>query len=260
MGNALHSAVVDLERYAPPRSLERPPGDRLLVLAPHPDDESIGCGGSLCKCADAGVPVHVVVLTDGSQGDPRLRDLAPDDPARRLGESRLVERRRSETEAALRVLGIDRVTFLGLPDGALREHAGEAAGHLAAILDDWRPDTVLLPFVTDRHADHFAANLCLMQAVERCQGAWPERLECLGYEVWSPIYANLVVDVSRVMERKRRAIRCHASQIEVLDYLAGIEGLNRYRAVSGLVDGDHAEAFFAAPLPVYRRLYRDLLR
>jgi N-acetylglucosamine malate deacetylase 1 len=235
-----------------------PPGRRALVLAPHPDDESIGCGGTVHKYVQSGAAVRVVVLTDGRDGDPTLRRLARNDPARQRGEDELARRRKSETLAALQVLGVEDSCFLDGIDGALGRHAAPVTDRLADILAQWRPDTVLLPFLTDRHADHFATNGCLLDAVARIDAPWTESLSCLGYETWSPIYANLYVDISSAIEHKRRAVQCHASQLQFNDFLAGIEGLNRFRALSGLTEGTYAEAFFLAPLPTYRRLYHKL--
>ena len=66
------------------------------------------------------------------------------------------------------------------------------------------------------------------------------------------------MDISAAIELKRKAVQCHASQLQLFDFLAGIEGLNRFRALSGLTDGTYAEAFFHAPLATYRRLYHKL--
>jgi LmbE family N-acetylglucosaminyl deacetylase len=257
--NALERSIVELERFHPPRSVELPPGERVLLLAPHPDDETIGCGGTLRKYVEAGARVRVVVLTDGRQGDSELRRLAADDPARSRLESELASRRKGEALAALAVLGVQEHEFLEVRDGELREAAGAVASTLARMLSEWRPDLVLLPFVTDRHADHFAANRCFLEAVGRLKHGWTAALQCLAYEIWSPIYANLYVDITATMDWKRRALGCYRSQLDHMDFAAGVEGLNRFRAVSGLVRGRYAEAFFLAPLPTYRRLYRSLL-
>lgn len=257
--NALGRRLWDVERFQRATVLDMPPGRRALVLAPHPDDESIGCGGSIRKYVEAGVPVMVVVLTDGRQGDPAVRQLPPTDPLRMDRETALVTLRQREAASALHVLGVDAHEFLGARDGSLREQVEDLAPRLASILDRWQPDSILLPFLTDRHVDHFAANSCLMAAAAQASGAWKTEAQCLGYEIWSPIYANLLVDVSDTMPLKREAIRCHESQIADADYLAGIEGLNRYRAVSGLATGTHAEAFYAAPFPAYQALYGEML-
>jgi LmbE family N-acetylglucosaminyl deacetylase len=257
--NALERSIVELERFHAPRTLALPPGGRVLVLAPHPDDESIGCGGTVRKYVESNASVRVVMLTDGRDGDPAVRRLARDDPERKRLEDALAQTRKAEADAALDVLGVEHCYFLDARDGQLRLQVAATAARLAAILSEWRPDIVLLPFLTDRHADHFATNRCFIEAVSQLEGDWAQSLNCLGYETWTPIYANVYVDISSTMECKRRAVKCHESQLRSNDFLAGIEGLNRFRAVTGLTGGTYAEAFFLAPLSTYRRLYHNLL-
>lgn len=257
--NGLERSLLEIERFDAPRCVTTPPGSRVLVLAPHPDDESLGCGGTLHAYSRAGVPVRVVVLTDGRLGDPALRELREGDPKRVRGELALSERRRAEALAAMRELGIAHHDFLGARDGSLTEAVPDVAARLAAVISEWRPDIVMLPFVSDRHADHFAANRCLMDAAARLGRGWGAEVRCLGYETWSPVHANLYVDVTASMDAKRRAIRCHESQLAVIDYLGGMEAMNRYRAITGMVPGTHAEAFFMAPLEDYRRIYARML-
>ncbi|MEK8051127.1 PIG-L deacetylase family protein [Ideonella sp. DXS22W] len=257
--NALAAELIGYERWRPPEVLHAPPGRRLLVLAPHPDDESIACGGTLALAVAAGAAVQVVFLTDGRLGDAALRRLPEGSAGRRAAEEALAARRQGEALAALAALGVTEHCFAGAPDGALRAHLATVADQLAPLLVQWRPDTVLLPCFTDRHADHFAANLCLFAAVDRAGPAACAGLRVLGYEAWSPLYANLVVDVDATYAHKRRAIACHASQLAGVDYLAGVEGLNRFRAISSMAGCGHAEAFLAAPLPTYRRLAECLL-
>lgn len=258
--NALDRAVLDLERFHPPQTPAAPPGRRPLLLAPHPDDESIACGGTLARYARQGVPVHVVFLTDGRLGDPAVRAMPQGSARRAAAETDLAARRQQEARAALQVLGVAGHDFLEAPDGALATSLERVVPPLAALLDRLRPDVVLLPFVTDRHADHAAATSCLLAAAERMDAGWTEAVDCLGYEVWSPIYANLLIDIGEVAGVKRRAIACHASQLKDVDYLAGVEGLNRYRGIQGGVPGGAAEAFFRAPLPVWRSLHDRLCR
>jgi len=257
--NALERSIVDLERFHHPRTVDIPPGGRVLVLAPHPDDESIGCGGTVCKYVQSGSCVRAVILTDGRQGDPAMRRLARKDPERIRREAELAVTRRAEAVAALEILGVEHGYFLDAPDGELRQHAATVATQIADILAEWRPDIVLLPFLTDRHVDHFATNQCFLDAASRLDARWAESLNCLGYETWSPIYANLYVDITATIDCKRRALSCHASQLQSDDFLEGVEGLNRFRAVTGLTGGTYAEAFFLAPLATYRRLHSNLL-
>lgn len=257
--NALERSIVELERFYMPTTVELPPGRRVLVLAPHPDDESVGCGGTVRKYVESNASVRVVILTDGRDGDPTVRRLSGNDPERQRLEDALAVTRKAEAAAALHVLGVEQGYFLDAIDGQLRLHVAPIAARLAGILSEWRPDIVLLPFLTDRHADHFATNRCFIEAVNQLEGDWAQSLNCLGYESWSPIYANVYVDISSTMECKRRALKCHETQLRSDDFLAGIEGLNRFRAVTGLTGGTYAEAFFLTPLPTYRHLYHNLL-
>jgi len=257
--NPLERSILELERFHPAKVVERPPGDRVLVLAPHPDDETVGCGGTLRKYVNSGARVKVVVMTDGRLGNAEIRRLAEDDPVRRQMQDELVAQRRREAFAALDVLGVEEKEFLAARDGELRASVSVIAPKLAQTLSQWRPDAVLLPFVTDRHRDHFAANCCFIEAIEQLNAAWTQALQCVAYEIWSPIYANVYVDISATMRLKQRALSCYESQVSQMDFAGGMEGLNRFRAICGMVGGKYAEAFFVAPLPTYQRIYRSLL-
>lgn len=205
----------------------------VLVLAPHPDDESIGCGGTLRLHANEGHFIHLVVLTSGEKGghgrDPATtRDL-----------------REAEARQAANVLGIQRIDFWREPDGALR--AGpQLAERLAAVLRESAPDYIYLPHEEDGHPDHHAT-------VQLLRLAWPLALaaerqpEVRCYEVWTPIQRMAaIVDISPCVESKRAAIRAHASQCEVLDFEAAALGLNRYRGeMHSWPGGDYAEVFGA---------------
>ncbi len=244
-----------LPRLAMPALLELPPARRVLVLAPHPDDESIGCGGTLAKYAASGASLCVAVLTDGSQGDRELRRMAHGSAARVAAEQRLVETRQREAQAAGRILGVGDMVFLGAPDGRLRGRDPGLLRRLMAIVAAFRPDLLLLPFFGDRHADHVAANESAMALYDH--GAL-RQVDCCGYEVWTPVHANVVVDISTQSATKRRAIEQYASQTGQLDYAGAALGINRYRAVSAMTGGEFAEAFYMAPIARYRRLFQLL--
>lgn len=254
--NALALRFPELERFAPLPFAEPPRAARPLVLAPHPDDESIGCGGTLRRLADAGAAVTVAVVTDGSQGSRVVRAM-PDGPARERAAAGLAAVRRAEAQAAARVLGVSAVHFLDAPDGRFDPHAGPLGQRLEQLLHEQRPDLVLLPFAADRHRDHWNTNRLLMAVSERPSLNGLRDVPVWAYEVWSPLHANTLVDIGAQLEAKRLAIREYRSQLEQLDYEAAAIGLNRYRAGCGLREG-HAEAFYVAPLAAYRRLVRQL--
>jgi N-acetylglucosamine malate deacetylase 1 len=221
---------------------------RALVLAPHMDDEVLGCGGTIAACAARGAAVGIVYLTDGSKGyaNARPAGAAPD-----AAERQLCEIRKDESRRAAKLLGASELRFLDLPDGALAATA-DAVDRVAAVLAELRPEIVYLPFLTDPHPDHWATSEIFAAAAHRAR--LRAGTPCWGYEIWAPVPANTLVDVSETMERKRAAMREFASQNRDVDYPRALEGLAAYRSlIAGAAQG-YAEAFFTADLELYARL------
>jgi len=136
----------------------------LLVLAPHPDDESIGCGGLIAAAAAAGHAVRVMVLTDGAASHPSQPGLAA--------------LRQDETYAAAERLGLrrDAIDFLGLPDGALAA-TEVAVRRILTFCPD--PATILATWPHDPHCDHTAA-----WEIARQVGACRPAARLRAYPVW----------------------------------------------------------------------------
>ena len=252
--------AVNLLLAAPdrgPRPIEAWPERRVLVLAPHADDEAIGCGGAMALHADAGAEVHVIVMTDGSRGDRRLDDPELDPANRAALRSLIVGMRRAEMAESARVLGAVSVNFLDQPDGSLAPSTA-CVDALRARLEQIRPELIYLPFAMDTHRDHWQTNRVLQAALLDAP-SWAGDLRVRGYEVWSPLVANRVVDISAVRERKAAALAAHASQLRDRDYQHAIAGLNRYRTIH-LPEGqaEAAEAFFESSLAGLLHLMRAI--
>jgi LmbE family N-acetylglucosaminyl deacetylase len=204
--------------------------DNVLVIAPHPDDEAIGCGGALCLHRARGDQVHVVFLTSGE----RFTDDLPAESARLLREAEAAE--------AGRVLGVHGLDFLRLPDLGLGGDVGRAALLLRSVLEARSPGVIYLPHPQESHPDHEAALAIVRAALESCPGPL-QAPELRGYEVWSPLTRyDWVEDVTPAMARKLRAVRCYHSQLRVFRYDHAIRGLNRYRGILG-AGSRYAEAF-----------------
>lgn len=208
-------------RPALPRVLDGPPpGRRVLVLAPHPDDESAGPGALLAAHAARGDDVSVVFATTGVHGDPE----GARDPAA------YVALRRREAEAACDVLGVGARVFWDYPDGmtVTEDDLSHVAALIGVLLRDGAPDVIYAPHPGECHADHHVLGLAALSAHAACAS----RAALYGYEVWSPLAApDLVLDVTGTYPAKLRALRCYASQLAHTDVLGAIEGLNRYRAM-----------------------------
>ncbi|MBK9180818.1 MAG: PIG-L family deacetylase [Acidimicrobiales bacterium] len=221
---AVRSAVGSGPLVAPPTAR------RAVVLAPHPDDESIGCGGTLALLADAGAEVTVAFVTDGEATVGATASAVE-----------TAARRRAEAEVAGAVLGVA-TRFCGLPDGAVASRLDELVGVVAALAAELAPEVVFAPWPLDGHPDHRA----VARALARAAVTLPAGAEVWGYETWTPLEPTRVVDVTAVVDRKREAIAAHVTAHQAFD-VGAMLGLNRYRSVHGLLGRGFAEAFFAVP-------------
>ena len=242
------------QREREPQLIGAPENRRILVLAPHMDDEVLGCGGTLMQAAARGSEIRVAYLTDGRRGY---------DPARLAGfgagalqafEENLVQTRKAEAQRAGRLLGFATPIFLDLPDGSVAT-AADAAERVASALHEARPEVIFLPFMTDPHPDHWGTNRAFIEAAS--VGGLDPALPCWGYEVWAPLVANTFVDVSDAMTRKLEAVAAFESQNIDVDYPRVIEALNTYRSLAAGVSHGFAEAFFVETLSEYSLLFRS---
>ena len=230
---------------------EPPPASRVLVLAPHPDDETIGCGGLLRLLASAGAAVTVVFLSDGRRG----YDLSAPCGGSREVQAALATTRRREAESATALLGVQERVFFDLPDGDLGADP-TATERLRSELQRRRPELVLLPFLTDQHPDHLETNRLFLRAARGpFAGGAPE---CWAYETRTPLPANRIVDITAVAATKWAALAAYASQRAVVDYLETTRGLNAFRWLATNRGSGFAEAFHVCPLAEYRRLFAIL--
>ena len=217
-------------------------GERLLVLAPHPDDEVIGCGGLLALHLGEGRAVHVVVATDGAQAGDRAQ-------------------REDESRAALALLGDATIEFLRLPDRDL-ENADELDGCLAAILRERRPDLIAVPSPIEIHPDHAALSRAFCELIARDPSLFADLAvaRVAFYEVSAPLRPNALVDITPVAVQKYAAIEAHASQTAIRDYTSYARGLNAWRAMTLPPHVTFAEAYWTLPLPALRTTPFSALR
>lgn len=226
--------------------LWEPGAQRVAVLAPHMDDETIGCGGTLALHTASGGAVSVIYLTDGSGGGGVNGGAA----------AQLAGVRRNESEKALEILGVGGAHFLDGPDGQLEATPALVAA-LRRLLETIRPEVVYLPFFLEEHPDHRAASALLLAATENSA----MNFACYGYEVWTPLFPNCFVPVDEVIHRKRAALQEYHSQLLSADYVHTQLGLNAYRSTA--LQGKeyrYAEAFCALPLQDYRELYASYVQ
>lgn len=208
----------------------------VLIVAPHPDDEVLGAGGTMARLADAGAEVHVAIVTTG-----RAPRFSPE-------QARTV---RAEAEAAHRALGVARTHYLDCPAAELGQmpHAdlNAAIGGLVRAVD---PVTILAPHPGDIHLDHQLCFLSALVAARPHQPHYPRRVlayETLSETNWNAPYLtpafqpNLFVDISATLDRKLEAFALFASQqreaphersVPALRALATLRGATVHRAAA----------------------------
>lgn len=185
---------------------------RILILAPHPDDEALGCGGLIQHALAAGAAVRVLFVTDGDNNpwpqrvvEKRLRIT----PARRAAWG---ARRRTEAQASIRRLGLteDDVAFAGLPDQGLTEDLLTGHGRFARVLReqaaDFGPNLVVGPSINDTHPDHSA-----IAVMTRLVLPDVPQLEYLIHG--QPLPGDELPLTARQVQIKRAAIQCHRTQM-----------------------------------------------
>jgi LmbE family N-acetylglucosaminyl deacetylase len=199
----------------------------VLVIAAHPDDEAIGCGGSLALHVRGGDRVIASFLSSGELGIGHADRRAN------------AEARELEAERAAAVLGIARLDFARLPDFQIAQHVDDAAAAIAALVADERPEIVYLPHGRDGHPDHEAV-LPSLRAAAAQLGVYPVGR---AYETWVPLdRVDYGIDICSAVDVKLAAIRCYRSQLSQRRYDRAVLGLNRYRGVMILAK-QYAEAF-----------------
>jgi LmbE family N-acetylglucosaminyl deacetylase len=195
--------------------------ERVLILAPHPDDESIATGGIVQAARVAGAALRVIVLTDGDANFWPQRWIEKRWRIDAAARARWGVRRRAEARAAMGVLGLGAADadFLGLPDLGLTDLLmrgdTDAVARLRAALDAFMPSCLVLPDLSDRHPDHSAAHILARLAL-RGSAAQPQRL--LGFAVHGGAAGGIPVacELSQTQQQvKRQAIQAHATQMRL---------------------------------------------
>ncbi len=186
-----------------------PIGDRLVVVAPHPDDEVIAAAGLMSWCRSVGVPVSVLAVTDGEMSHARSIRITPDE----VRAQRLLER-----AGALGVLGLDPIVDrLCIPDGEIEHHESR----LAEAIVERAPAgaTVLAPWRKDRHPDHEAAGRAAVVATHRTGAILWE------VPIWAKVARTVLFQADRhsqllldptLVDLKALAMACFASQLTAL--------------------------------------------
>lgn len=215
---------LDKSPLAAPEKLELKPPEtvlswgKTLIVAPHPDDESLGCGGAIALLREFDAEVFVLVLSDGTLSHPNSKKFPP---------GKLRDLREDEIKKALKVLGVSPncIEFFRYKDRCVpnenSENWQEAAERCLEYLAELKPETILVPWRRDPHPDHRAAFQLFNYAKQKNLTA----IKILEYPIWlweiaetddAPRAVEVAawrLDIKKVQDKKQRAIGKHKSQI-----------------------------------------------
>jgi len=220
--------------------------NRALVIAAHPDDEVLGCGGTIARMADEGWQVHVLILAEGATSRAGKRDRS-----QHLEELSELERC---ARAAAAILGVHEVELDTFPDNRmdsvdLLEVIKRVESQVARI----QPSRVLTHHIGDVNIDHVVIHQAVAAACRPLPGACVK--EVLYFEVASstewrharslpPFAPNLFVDISTTLDRKLRALEAYASEMRPFPHARSVRALEHLARWRGATVGcDAAEAF-----------------
>lgn len=216
---------------------------KILVIAPHADDEVLGCGATMAKACAKGDEVFVLICTNASVGAPELFS------------AELIKHIRNEAVSAHRLIGVKETFFLDFPAPALDQYSRyKMSNEISAIIKKIGADTVYIPHRGDCHKDHAIVHDCAMVAcrpLANCSVKHVYAYETLSETEWGePIAADFFVPVkyntftNEEFQRKLDAMSCFKSQLYPFPAsrsLESIEALAKYRGCT--VSAERAEAF-----------------
>jgi LmbE family N-acetylglucosaminyl deacetylase len=212
---------------------------RILVIAPHPDDEVLGCGGTIARYAAAGDCVNLCIVTRAhSLGAPESE----------------MEQRREEVHRASEVLGITEVRFLDLPTVKLDTiPLKELIGSIGKVIDDLAPEVLYVPHRGDVNTDHQVIFRAAMVAARPKPSSALRRILCyetLSQTEWAAPFAenafipNVFVDISKTLETKLQAMSAYQLELQKYPHPRSREAISNLAGVRGATIGvAAAEAF-----------------
>lgn len=218
-----------------PYQLSQPLGQRIIVLAPHPDDEILGCGGTLGLLIEKDKKVKVLYLTSGDRADMTNPLCLNYYEKWHINDySRL---REDEAVSALKELGVTDYEFCRFPDRELFFNLDDLYKRVLDGVSRYKADTIYCPSPYELNPDHRAAALVSLRLKKS-----KNITNLVFYEVTTPFIPNVLIDVTPTFDKKKRALGKHASQLKLFDYLGHITALNKLRRLT-VPQAEFVEAF-----------------
>ncbi len=188
-------------------------GKRVLIVAAHPDDEVLGCGGTICKLVEAGNQVSILYLSSGDN---------------------IESIREEEAKEACKFLNINSYFFLRLK-GSEFVVKQENINQIISVFSEIKPQIIYVNHDEDADFEHLTANKLVSESLWRYNAlaSKDNRIMALVlYEVHKPMSSyNLIEDVSIEMDKKMNAMTIYSSQLKTTRWDLAIKGLNQYRGL-----------------------------
>lgn len=213
-----------------------------LVIAPHADDEILGCGATIAKLSAEGNEVYVLIVTNASIGAPELYSTQD------------IDKVRKEAKEAHKILGVKDTFFMDFPAPRLDTFPSyKISKEISKLFDKLKPEIIFIPGLGDLHLDHAVLyRSCLVSArpINNCTVKKIYVYETLSETNWAPLQGNqtfipnVYIDTTNFFHKKLEAMQCFKNQIKVYPHcrsLEAIEALAQYRGST--VGLTYAEAF-----------------
>ena len=237
-------------RYSSPDLLAFEPsaytGKKVLVLSPHPDDEIIGCGGTLIRLLAEGALVTVIQLTDGSSTCALENSSEEEKKVRRLEEAKVVAE----------CLGVNELVLFGEEESRFT-CSDEIVKKLSEVLVKLEPGLIFVPFVNDPHKHHVTANKILRESLKSCPVGLRD-VDIFSYEVWSLVPPNSYCVIDEQFDNKASLLMKYRTGMKVIDYVQFCENLNAGHAHNLTGRDGFVEVFFRTGFYEYLELTSGL--
>jgi len=213
-----------------PLQVDIPVGKRVLVIAPHPDDEILGAAGLIIKAKKSGCHISIIFLTSGAVDN----YVVIEKEARQVSDK----------------IGVDDVYFLRMLDGGIIDVNVDET-ELQKVVGKCRPDIISLPFIFDGHTDHIYTNklICNIDFEDS------KKIDFWAYQIYSSIPTNVVIDITSIVDYKFDLMKVYKSQLNDFDFINWNKGLNAWNSVQlKSKQGKYAECYFVVPFKQYIEL------
>lgn len=211
--------ILQESELIPFKTINIPTGS-CLVFAPHPDDETFGMGGTILKLTDNKQIVDVIIMTDGSLGGDK-------------------DKRKNEAIRATKLLGVNECYFLNAPDRNLEVNT-KYIHKTIELIKKYNPKNIFFTSPLEYHPDHRATAWLVWNAMQTINFTG----NCFSYEVGNQSQANLLIDISKQMNKKINIMQEYRSQLNENDYIQKIKAINSSRSYTLEKNVFYAEAFF----------------